>query len=180
MPLTDRLHQCPTCGEYRGGIRARSLNWPKSPIPAPASETELTFSCICSGIACPRCRKNRIRRPGSNYYDPVQNELLHVPVMAGVFGSCQECREKQRREYRDSDGSKDDAATDEEFQSLVRKLASELADRMRNRRQKEEDGEAEETCTACGDTAGLCECMDYCYSCGDHVESCDCGGPQSA
>jgi len=53
----------------------------------------VTLSCLCWGILCGRCKKNRVYRPISNTYNPESNRLEHVPWFGGMM-PCDECRNK--------------------------------------------------------------------------------------
>ena len=55
------------------------------------SAQHLTVSCLCDGILCSKCKKNKIHRPISNYYDPKENRIWHVPYFGGMI-PCAECR----------------------------------------------------------------------------------------
>lgn len=46
--------------------------------------------CICSGIICHKCKKNKMRKPISNYYDEKEGKIYHVPWSRGIF-PCAEC-----------------------------------------------------------------------------------------
>jgi hypothetical protein len=60
----------------------------------PPSDQVITVSCICTGIPCPRCKRNRIHRPTSNGYDPAPNKVGHYPWFWGLRG-CDECNARR-------------------------------------------------------------------------------------
>jgi len=90
------MKQCPVCGEYRGSVYARDLDWGGSAFPPNEPYRIITSSCLCDGIPCPRCKKNKIHRPISNSYDPRRNCIEHWPYFSGMR-PCRECREKEER-----------------------------------------------------------------------------------
>ena len=85
------LTRCPICGEYKGKVRAGDLNnkWlsadPKKLI---------GVICLCYGILCKRCGRNKIHRPISNEYDEATNKVWHIPY----FGECIPCAECRKEE----------------------------------------------------------------------------------
>lgn len=91
----EGLYKCKKCGEYKGSVMEKDLNWNGSfhKTEAEKSEEYLTASCLCDGILCPICKKNKIHRPISNSYDEKDNDILHHPYFTGMMG-CDECREE--------------------------------------------------------------------------------------
>jgi hypothetical protein len=117
------LHKCEVCGEYKGKVLKRDLNWGNDDIDVVESikrvtgrdqselekslsatrdaqrqsEEIITVSCLCDGILCPGCKKNKIHRPSSNSYDPESNTIGHWPgiTFAGQY-LCGECRKKTK------------------------------------------------------------------------------------
>jgi len=87
------LHQCKICGEYKGKMLEKDLNWGDSfdGENKEKSTQYLSVSCLCDGILCPKCKKNKIHRPISNYYDPKENQIWHIPYFGGMI-PCAECR----------------------------------------------------------------------------------------
>lgn len=88
------LHKCQRCGEYKGQGREKDL-FPPDRL---GYETKgglgyFEVSCLCDGILCPKCKKNKIHRPISNYYDEESNSIWHVPHFVGQFG-CAKCRKQ--------------------------------------------------------------------------------------
>ena len=90
--IPDGLYKCPKCGEYKGKVQEKDLNWEGSSREktGPTSEEYLTVSCLCDGILCPRCHKNQMHRPVSNCYEEELNKVLHYSALIG-WGGCQEC-----------------------------------------------------------------------------------------
>ena len=86
------LYKCEKCGEYKGKTKAKYLNLEGPIIREP--ETEITVSCLCDGILCPKCKKNKIHRPVSNSYYVEDNIIEHWPWFTGMM-SCYECRKKK-------------------------------------------------------------------------------------
>jgi len=88
--IPEGIVKCDKCGEYKGKVKKKDLNW-NSLISEEAGEEYVTASCICDGILCPKCKKNKIRRPGSNEYDVEENEIWHSPILP-CTRVCDECR----------------------------------------------------------------------------------------
>lgn len=95
MNIPQGLSLCPVCGEYRGRVRMRDLNWEGHFMEAEYSRNErlVRVSCRCEGIPCPGCGKVMVHRPGSNSYDPETNELWHNPVFP-CPPACPDCRRR--------------------------------------------------------------------------------------
>lgn len=74
------LFKCKKCGEYKGAVTEEG--------------EDVMVSCLCDGILCPKCKKNKIHRPISNSYDPETNDIVHYPYFSGMMG-CGECRKSQ-------------------------------------------------------------------------------------
>lgn len=53
----------------------------------------ITVLCLCHGIQCSCCKKNKIHRPGSNSYDEKTNDTAHWPWFA-YMGRCEACKER--------------------------------------------------------------------------------------
>jgi hypothetical protein len=92
-PLPPGFVQCDTCAEFNGTTDASNLSWNSSDPPT----GEISVSCLCHAILCPRCKKNLIHRPISNTYYLASNRIEHWPYFAGL-GGCAECRTTLRRE----------------------------------------------------------------------------------
>ena len=77
----------------------KDLNWDNyfNKEEVEKSEEYLGVSCLCDGILCPKCKKNKIHRPISNSYDEKDNDIVHHPYFTGMMG-CSECREKRSSE----------------------------------------------------------------------------------
>jgi len=92
--IPPSLVRCDACGDYRG-----TAKWKELDHPARSSGTDpeeiVTFSCLCQGIVCPRCKKNRIYRPISNAYDPATNQFWHMPWLIAI-GGCGDFTEDRR------------------------------------------------------------------------------------
>jgi hypothetical protein len=91
VAIPQGLVKCPVCGEYRGNVRAGDLNWGLSVGIDP--EKRIGVSCLCTGILCGRCGKNKIHRPCSNSYEEDGNCIGHWPYFSGMM-PCAECRRK--------------------------------------------------------------------------------------
>jgi hypothetical protein len=93
------LTRCEVCGEYRGRVRSGDLDHEP---PGTDPERMIPVWCMCGdgSTLCPRCKRNRMRRPFTNRYDPAQNVVWHVNQWSGLAG-CAECRERyiQERGY---------------------------------------------------------------------------------
>jgi hypothetical protein len=86
--IPDGLVKCEVCGEYRGKTKEKNLsNWRNL-------EKLISVSCLCEGILCPKCKKNKIHRPVSNSYFPEDNSVWHYPYFSGMR-PCDECRNKK-------------------------------------------------------------------------------------
>ena len=85
------LEKCPVCGEYKGSIKCKDLNWEGSGFREKNEKDEkpIIISCRCEGVRCPDCGRFLMRRPISNYYDPEKNRSVHVPLfIAWHYGHC--------------------------------------------------------------------------------------------
>ena len=51
IKIPKGLYKCEKCGEYKGGVKDKA---------AGKSEKYLTVLCLCDGILCPKCKKNKI------------------------------------------------------------------------------------------------------------------------
>lgn len=83
------LARCPVCNEYRGAV----LNDDLSPS-SRREEAVVAVLCICDGIPCPKCGKERIHRPISNYWNEATGTILHCPYFSAQI-PCSTCRAKQ-------------------------------------------------------------------------------------
>lgn len=95
--VPEELHKCEKCGEYKGKVKKKDLNWDNSfnKEEAEKSEEYLTVSCLCDGILCPKCKKSKIHKPISNSYDEESNTIEHWPWFTGMR-PCNECGEKNK------------------------------------------------------------------------------------
>lgn len=91
LPVPPGLSRCPVCNEYRGTIDLDD----ESPHSRRKGDF-LTVQCICDGIICPRCKKNRIHRPISNVWSE-RGGFGHIPYLAAM-GPCRECHTKRLAE----------------------------------------------------------------------------------
>jgi hypothetical protein len=82
--------QCDVCGEFNGTTDARNLSWNSSDPPT----GEISVTCLCHGIPCPKCKAKLVHRPITNSYDPDANKIWHSPYFAGLI-PCSECRAKE-------------------------------------------------------------------------------------
>jgi len=87
------FERCPVCGEFNGTTKAKYLNW--EGLPPDDLEETITVSCLCKGILCRRCKKNKIHRPISNSYEEDSNTIDHWPSFSGMI-PCSECRAKEK------------------------------------------------------------------------------------
>ena len=99
IKIPKGLHKCEKCGEYKGKVRERDFSHPDQKIGFETTNGTgyLGVSCLCDGILCSICKKNKIHRPISNSYDEKDNDILHHPYFTGMMG-CAECREKQNNQ----------------------------------------------------------------------------------
>jgi len=91
--IPNGLYKCEQCGEYKGKVMEKDLNWDNyfNKAEVEKSEKYLTVSCLCDGIICPKCKKNKIHRPISNSYNVENNTIEHWPYFTGMMG-CSECK----------------------------------------------------------------------------------------
>jgi hypothetical protein len=95
--IPEGLYKCERCGEYKGKVMEKDLTWDNSFNKTEKSEEYLTVSCLCDGILCNKCKKNKIHRPTSNSYNEEENNVLHHPYLSGIM-DCGECKEKRSSE----------------------------------------------------------------------------------
>jgi hypothetical protein len=90
------LVKCEVCGEYKGKAMKKDLNWHDSfdKESKERSEEYIGVSCLCDGILCRRCMKNKIHRPVSNSYEEENNSIGHWPYFSGMM-PCGECRKNK-------------------------------------------------------------------------------------
>lgn len=93
------LVKCEVCGEYKGSVKENDLSWSDYSDKESVNNSEeiLGVSCLCDGILCPKCKKNKIHRPISNSYDETDNSIGHWPYFTGMMG-CEECRSINNKE----------------------------------------------------------------------------------
>lgn len=98
LPVPEGLSRCPICGEYRGVMRLGHVSgFDSSIFRYEEPSTSLTVQCICDGVLCPICKKNRFHRPISNTWTE-RGGFGHVPYFRGWF-PCDECYRKRNEEY---------------------------------------------------------------------------------
>ena len=97
MKIPKGLVKCKVCGRYKGEVKEKDLNWDGyfAQADKETSNKHLSVSCLCEGILCPKCKKNRIPKPISNNYDEESNQVWHTPAFMGMAG-CSECRAQHR------------------------------------------------------------------------------------
>ncbi len=88
--IPSGFERCPVCGEFNGETKAKNLSQGSATL-VPNPESVVTVLCLCGGIPCPRCKKNKIHRPISNSYHEKTNTVGHWPYFAGMM-VCRECR----------------------------------------------------------------------------------------
>ena len=89
------LNKCGECSEYKGKVMKKYLDWNSASFHKAEAEKSgeyLGVSCLCDGILCHKCKKNKIHRPISNSYNLETNRVWHHPYFSGMK-SCGECRE---------------------------------------------------------------------------------------
>ncbi|MBU2028869.1 hypothetical protein KJ761_03185 [Patescibacteria group bacterium] len=91
--IPEGFIKCEVCGEYNGETKMKNLNWGESFIKG-SSEEYISVSCLCQGIPCPKCKKNKIHRPISNSYSEEDNSIGHWPYFSGMR-ACDECRKEK-------------------------------------------------------------------------------------
>jgi hypothetical protein len=86
------LKRCERCGEWHGFVREGDLtdNGPYFCTGNPERRVEI--NCICAGPLCRKCRKNRLHRPISHFWDEQEGRAIHVPWCVGFSLLCEECR----------------------------------------------------------------------------------------
>ena len=89
--IAEGLEKCQVCGEYKGSVKCKDLNWEGSGFREKneKDETLIPIICRCDGVRCPDCGRFLMRRPISNYYVPEKNRSVHVPLfIAWQYGHC--------------------------------------------------------------------------------------------
>jgi len=87
------LTKCKICGEYKGRVQEKDLELPEK-FSDYETENGLGYfdvTCICEGILCPVCKKNKIRKPNSNHYVVETNDVWHTPHNITYPTQCREC-----------------------------------------------------------------------------------------
>ena len=84
--------KCPTCGEYNGETRWENLTW-LGPCHDGRPGDIVRVKCLCNGVLCRGCGKNKVHASGSNSYDKATNTIDHWPWFAGL-APCWECAEE--------------------------------------------------------------------------------------
>ena len=94
--ISKGLIKCKVCGEYNGKIMKKYLNWGNDFFNNSPEEGEklISVTCLCNGILCKKCKKNKIHRPVSNSYIKSSNSIEHWPWFTGMAG-CDICRKKK-------------------------------------------------------------------------------------
>ena len=93
MIIPKGLFKCKKCGEYKGRVQEKDLDIPEK-FQSYETENGLGYFdvvCICDGILCPICKKNKIRKPNSNHYDVDTNDVWHTPHNIISPVQCGEC-----------------------------------------------------------------------------------------
>jgi len=97
LPVPEGLSRCTVCDEYRGVMALNSVpGFSSSIYRYEDPSTPLTVQCICDGILCRTCKKNRIHRPISNTWDE-RGGFGHWPYFTAMM-PCKECRTKKAKE----------------------------------------------------------------------------------
>lgn len=100
LQVPDGLTRCAVCNEYRGVMALNDLPGFSSSIYRDEDpRTPLTVSCICDGILCGTCKKNRIHRPISNSWSE-RGGFGHWPYFSAMI-PCDDCRAKKEAEEHD-------------------------------------------------------------------------------
>lgn len=95
----EGLYKCEECGEYEGEVKEKDLSFhDRLGYETPDGDGFIKVSCLCDGILCHRCKKNKIHRPLSNSYDEKNNDIVHHPYLSGLT-SCAECKENKKETY---------------------------------------------------------------------------------
>lgn len=95
--IPEGLIKCEVCGEYNGKTQMQNLNW-GTVCEKSSSEEYIGVSCLCHGIPCHRCKKNKINRPISNSYYEQDNAVWHHPYFSGMR-ACGECLKEIANEH---------------------------------------------------------------------------------
>jgi len=88
--IPEGLYKCEKCDEYKGKVKVD----PNNMLSVDELGKALTVSCLCGGVLCPQCKKNKIHRPISNSYDEKSNTIVHWPYFTGMAG-CEKCRKER-------------------------------------------------------------------------------------
>lgn len=96
--IPEGFHKCEVCDEYTGKTKMKNLNWENcfdfEREEREKSEEYISVSCLCEGIICKACGKNKIHRPISNSYEEETNSIGHWSYLSGMR-PCDECRSKK-------------------------------------------------------------------------------------
>ena len=94
LKIPKGLSKCKKCGEYAGFIKEKDLppghKWFKTKNP----ERLIKIICICEGMHCKICKKKKIHRVCSNFYDEKTKSIWHVPGFIVWSLICDTCRDK--------------------------------------------------------------------------------------
>lgn len=93
------LIKCEVCGQYKGRGMRRDLNCGdhNNKEEHERSTEYFEVSCLCDGILCRKCMKEKINRPISNSYFEESNEVWHWPWFQGMK-LCRECKKSSKEE----------------------------------------------------------------------------------
>jgi hypothetical protein len=125
--VPEGLVKCPVCGEYEGLVKAGALYWGEPfyedgvlyDPPNPEPEKVLKIKCLCDGMPCRACRKNRIHEWLSNTYDLETNSVIHWFYFAG-YPLCEECRGKDGTSCVDTGDVPEMQANEEQLEQKSR------------------------------------------------------------
>ena len=79
--IPDGLSRCSVCNELKGELLLEEDTGPqRAPV-----------RCLCDGLICGKCGRERIHRPTSNYYDEKLQHLWHVPYFTAMLRRCSRC-----------------------------------------------------------------------------------------
>jgi hypothetical protein len=86
------LEKCEICGEYKGIVYEHQT---------PIETLNVLVECLCDGEFCRNCKKNRVHRPISNYFNESSGRIIHVPHFGPcICSECQPVIKQQEREER--------------------------------------------------------------------------------
>lgn len=93
LPVPDGLSRCSVCGEYQGVMALKDVPDPEGHYRDENPDSPIRILCICDGVLCRRCHRNRFHKPGSRIWAE-RGGIAFIPEWRDSF-PCDECNEKR-------------------------------------------------------------------------------------